>query len=194
MNKSLNDFNRSIDDYTKNIAEEERRLAADTQVKRDELNRKLEVARDAVTKTDQANKDFLEAKRQKQAEQENIKQRGLAAEAKKNNAQERVVAAQSMISQGKEKRQNELAPYGRDIKAILGQITKMTWHGEPPIGPLGMYVQLKDMAWADLMRIQLGGLMSAFAVTDARDRPQLKRLFDQTKKCVNLVFFSPSIT
>jgi hypothetical protein len=41
------------------------------------------------------------------------------------------------------------------------------------------------MAWADLMRIQLGGLMSAFAVTDARDRPQLKRLLEQTKKCVS---------
>jgi len=32
------------------------------------------------------------------------------------------------------------------------------------------------------MRIQLGGLMSAFAVTDARDRPQLKKLLDHTKK------------
>jgi hypothetical protein len=67
----------------------------------------------------------------------------------------------------------------------------MKWHGDVPVGPLGMHVKLKEMAWADLMRIQLGGLMSAFAVTDARDRPQLKRLLDQTKKCVGLpLYFS----
>jgi chromosome segregation ATPase len=188
MNTSLTGLNRSIDEFTRLIAEEEHRLAADTQVKRDELNRKLEMAKDAVAKADQANKDFLEAKRQKLAAQEDIKQRGQAAEARKHSAQERIAAAQSMISQCKEKGQNALAPYGRDIKTVLAEITKMRWHGEPPIGPLGMYVKLKDTAWADLMRIQLGSLMSAFAVTDARDRPQLKKLLDHTKKCVSLRF------
>ncbi|KAG1822914.1 P-loop containing nucleoside triphosphate hydrolase protein [Suillus subaureus] len=178
MNTSLNSLNDAI----------ETRLAADTQVKRDELNRRLEFARTDVTNADRAHKDFLEAKRQKLAEQDGIKHRGLAAEAKKNSAQERVVAAQSMISQCKEKGQNALAPYGRDIKGVLDQIAKMRWHGDVPVGPLGMHVKLKDMAWADLMRIQLGGLMSAFAVTDARDRPQLKRLLDQTKNShVNII-------
>ncbi|KAG1906517.1 uncharacterized protein F5891DRAFT_941410 [Suillus fuscotomentosus] len=181
MNTSLNSLNDAINNYTKNIAEEEHRLAADTQVKRDELNRKLESARTDVTNADQAHKGFLEAKRQKLAEQDSIKHKGLAAEAKKNSAQERVVTAQSMISQCKEKGQNALAPYGRDIKGVLDQIAKMRWHGDVPVGPLGIHVKLKDVAWADLMRIQLGGLMSAFAVTDARDRPQLKRLLDQTK-------------
>ncbi|KAG2065304.1 P-loop containing nucleoside triphosphate hydrolase protein [Suillus decipiens] len=188
MNTSLNSLNDAIKNYTRNIAEEERRLAADTQVKRDELNRKLESARTDVTKADQAHKDFLEAKRQKLTEQEGIKKRGVAAESKKNSAQERVVAAQSMISQCKEKGQNALAPYGRDIKGVLDQIARMRWHGDVPVGPLGMHVKLKDMAWADLMRIQLGSLMSAFAVTDARDRPQLKRLLDQTKNFhVNII-------
>lgn len=188
MNTSLKSLNATIENYTRNIAEEERRLAADTQVKRDEFNRKLESARTDVTNADQAHKNFIEAKRQKLTEQEGIKHRGLAAEANKNNAQERVVAAQSMISQCKEKGQNALAPYGRDIKGVLDQIAKMRWHGEVPVGPLGMHVKLKDMAWADLMRIQLGGLMSAFAVTDARDRPQLKRLFDQTKNShINII-------
>jgi chromosome segregation ATPase len=188
MNISLTGLNSSIAGFQKRIKEEEDRLAVDTQVKREELNRKLEVARDAVAKADQANKDLLEAKRQKIAEQESVKQRGLAAEARKNGAQERIAAAQSMITQCKEKGQNALAPYGRDIKAVLGQIAQMRWHGEPPIGPLGMCVKLKDAVWADLMRIQLGSLMSAFAVTDARDRPQLKKLLDHYKKCVGLLF------
>jgi chromosome segregation ATPase len=188
MNISLTALNSSIAGFQKRIKEEEDRLAVDTQVKREELNRKLEVARDAVAKADQANKDLLEAKRQKIAEQESVKQRGLAAEARKNGAQERIAAAQSMITQCKEKGQNALAPYGRDIKAVLGQIAQMRWHGESPIGPLGMCVKLKDAVWADLMRIQLGSLMSAFAVTDARDRPQLKKLLDHYKKCAGLLF------
>ncbi|KAG1762131.1 P-loop containing nucleoside triphosphate hydrolase protein [Suillus occidentalis] len=165
MNISLNSLNDAIGNYTINIAEEERRLAADTQVKRDELNRKLESARADVTSADQAHKDFLEAKRQQMAEQDDIKRRGLAAEAKKNSAQERVVAAQRL---------NALARYGQDIKGVLAQIAKMKWHRDVPVGLLGIHVKLKEMAWADLMRIQLGGLMSAFAVIDARDRPQLK--------------------
>lgn len=188
MNTSLTALKRSIDDFTRHIREEENRLAADTQVKRDELNRKLEAARSAIARTEQANKDLLETKRQKLAEQENIKQKGQTAEAKKHSAQERIDAAQSMISQCKEKGQNALAPYGRDIKSVLDQIVKMRWYGEPPTGPLGLYVKLKDTAWADLMRIQLGGLMSAFAVTDARDRPQLKKLLDHTNKWVSLLF------
>ncbi|KAG1810673.1 uncharacterized protein BJ212DRAFT_1378104, partial [Suillus subaureus] len=52
----------------------------------------------------------------------------------------------------------------------------MKWYGDVHVDPLGMHLKLKDMTWANLMRIQLGDLMSAFAVTDARDRPQLKKL------------------
>ncbi|KAG1897410.1 uncharacterized protein F5891DRAFT_1191845 [Suillus fuscotomentosus] len=79
MNTSLNSLSDAIKNYTRNIAEEEHRLAADTQVKRDELNRKLESARTDVTNADQAHKDFLEAKRQKLADQDSIKRLFLSA-------------------------------------------------------------------------------------------------------------------
>jgi hypothetical protein len=88
-----------------------------------------------------------------------------------------------MIQKAKEHEQNNFAPYGKDIKRVLTQIERMKWHGQKPVGPLGVYVKVKDpQKWAPLLRSQLGGYMTAFACTDARDRPQLKRLLHDSGK------------
>jgi chromosome segregation ATPase len=187
MNSSLTALNRSIKDYDAQIAEETRRLEAHTQAKRDEINRRLEAAKEAVTVADSRNKEVIEKKRNKVNEQAEIKGKGQAAENQKNQLQERITECQTMITRCKEQEKNSLATYGHDIKGILQSISKMRWHGETPIGPLGMYVKLKDRNWAPLLRAQLGSLMTSFACTDARDRQQLKRLFDQSKKCVLLL-------
>ncbi|KAH7885236.1 hypothetical protein F5I97DRAFT_1354047 [Phlebopus sp. FC_14] len=181
MNTSLTALNKSIKDYDAQIAEETRRLEADTQARRDEINSRLEVAKDAVTKADRANKEVIEQKRQKLAEQSAVKEKGQATEAQHKQLQERITECTTMIARCKEQQKNSLAPYGRDMNALLQHIGKMRWYGETPIGPLGVHVKLKDQRWAPLLRAQLGSLMSAFACTDARDRPQLKRLLDQSK-------------
>ena len=102
-----------------------------------------------------------------------------------------------------EQQNNSLAPYGRNLKNVVDHIERTRWHGHKPLGPLGVYVKLKDRVWADLLRIVLGSHMSSFAVTDNRDVPVLKKLLRESGKCVDRVLFfllvlmtipSPNIT
>lgn len=182
MNSSLTALNKSIKDYEEKIAEEARRLEAHTQAKRDEINRRLDAAKEAVAEADRQHKDVIDQKRNKLLERDDLKSKGLAAEGKRQQLQERITECQTMINKCKEQEKNSLAPYGVDIKGVLHSISKAHWHGDTPIGPLGLYVKLKDQKWAQLLRAQLGNLMMSFACTDARDRPQLKKILDQSKK------------
>jgi hypothetical protein len=88
-----------------------------------------------------------------------------------------------------EQQNNSLAPYGRNLKNVVDRIERMRWHGQRPLGPLGVYVKLKDRVWADLLRNVLGGQMSSFAVTDNRDLPALKKLLSESGKCVDCALF-----
>lgn len=182
MNSSLTALNKSIKDYEEKIVEEAQRLEAHTQVKRDEINRRIDAAKEAVAEADRRQKDVIDQKRNKLAERDEVKSKGQAAENKRNQLQERITDCQTMISKCKEQEKNSLAPYGHDIKGVLQSINKMRWHGDTPVGPLGLYVKLEDQKWASLLRGQLGNLMTSFACTDVRDRPQLKKILDQSKK------------
>lgn len=186
MNKDLASTNKSIKDFDKQITEETRRLEVHTQARRDEINSRLLVAKEAVTEADRQNKDVIEQKRNKLNTRDEVKSTGLAAEGKKNKLQERITDCQTMINKCKEQEQNSLAPYGVDIKGVLQTISRTRWHGDTPVGPLGLCVKLRDQQWAQLLRAQLGGLMTSFACTDARDRLQLKKILDQSKKYIRL--------
>ncbi|KAH7914282.1 hypothetical protein BJ138DRAFT_1000538 [Hygrophoropsis aurantiaca] len=180
MNTSLLSLNRTIDNYNQQIEVETRKMESDTQAKREETNRRLEALKEAVRKAEETQANILQQKREKVNQQDEIKKQGEAAEKTRNELQARISECQTMITRCKEQEKNILAPYGRDIKGVREQISKMNWHGEVPMGPLGAFVKLKDSFWAPLLRTQLGGMMTAFACTDARDRQQLKALFHRT--------------
>jgi chromosome segregation ATPase len=190
MDVSLKATNNQISDYNKRIAEEARRMEADSQAKREETNRKLEEARACVAQADSNLKSIQNERRAKSDELDDIKKKGNEAEAAKSAAERRIQEMGDMIKQCKQQQQNEFAPYGRGIKELVGQIEKMKWFGEKPLGPLGRYVKVREPEkWAALLRSQLGQYLTAFAITDARDRPQLKRMLDQSQKLFR--FFSP---
>ncbi|KAG9315735.1 P-loop containing nucleoside triphosphate hydrolase protein [Chiua virens] len=181
MNTSLTGVNNAIKEYDAKIAEETRRLEADTQVKRDEINRRLNAAKESVAEADRRLKDVIERKRQELNKRDEIKSKGQAAEEKRKQLQERVSECQTMMNKCKEQEKNSLAPYGNDIKGVLQSISRAHWHGATPIGPLGLFVKLKDQKWGQLLRAQLGLFMTSFACTDARDRSQLKKILDQSR-------------
>ncbi|KAI6147159.1 P-loop containing nucleoside triphosphate hydrolase protein [Pisolithus tinctorius] len=181
MSASLTGLNKAIQEYDIKIVEETRRMETHTLARREELNRRLEEAKQAVAAAEQAHGKVCDEKRAKLTATDDCKQKGMAAQNQMKQAQERIQECNTMINRCKDRQDNVLAPYGKDMKNILEQIKQMRWHGDTPIGPLGLHVRLKDQTWAPLLRSQLGTLMSAFACTDPRDRPQLKRLFDQTR-------------
>jgi structural maintenance of chromosomes protein 6 len=183
MDTSLKTTNNQIKGYEARIAEETRRLEVNTQAKREETNRKLQAAKDKVTDAEAHLKEIEENLRQKTEEKDATGKEGTEAEQAMKIAQDHFSNCNTMIQKAKEQEQNNLAPYGKDIKRVLAQIKQMKWHGQAPVGPLGVYVKVKEpQKWAPLLRSQLGGLMTAFACTDARDRPQLKRLLHESGK------------
>ncbi|KII86908.1 hypothetical protein PLICRDRAFT_164325 [Plicaturopsis crispa FD-325 SS-3] len=180
MNQSLKGCNQQIDDYKERIAEESRRMEKHTQGKRDEMNRKLAAARDHVLVAEAEHHNILQQKREKIAELEAAKAQGQPAEMQKQEAQQRITACDGQIARCHEQERNNLAPFGKGIRNVIAQIAQMRWQGEVPVGPLGMHVKMRDQSWADLMRVQIGGLMSAFAITDTRDKQQLKNLLNSS--------------
>lgn len=183
MDTSLKSTNNQIKGYEERIAQETRRLEVNTQAKREETNLKLQTAKDKVTAAEVHLKELENRLREKTAEKDATGKDGMEAEQAMKAAQNRVDNCNAMIQKAKEQEQNNLAPYGKDIKRVLAQIERMQWQGQMPVGPLGVYVKVKEpQKWAPLLRSQLGGYMTAFACTDARDRPQLKRLLHESGK------------
>jgi len=117
------------------------------------------------------------------AEKDEIGSKGQDAEKAQTAAKTRIQELNDMMKQCGQQQQNTWTPYGRDIQKVLDQIQHMKWYGEKPLGPLGHYVKVKDpQSWAELLRSQLSHLLTAFAVTDTRDRPQLKGLLNKYQK------------
>jgi len=154
-----------------------------TQARREETIRKLQQARTEVDEVDARVKEIVAKEEAKRAENEGIKRDGDQVDSTRKNAERRIMQINDMIKQCQQQQHNALNPYGNNMKELMDQIDRMKWHGEKPLGPLGRFVQVKEPElWADLLRSQLAHLLTAFALTDTRDRPQLKRMLDQSRK------------
>lgn len=77
---------------------------------------------------------------------------------------------------------NRLNAFGKNLENVLRRIKECRWHGHVPIGPLGSFVKLQDQQWAQVMRIQLGALARAFAITNHQDKDQLKKILSESNK------------
>ncbi|KAF8527504.1 P-loop containing nucleoside triphosphate hydrolase protein [Hysterangium stoloniferum] len=97
-----------------------------------------------------------------------------------NAARKDVEAAISNIEQCQRKDGDELRIYGQDLSTVLKHVKDETWMGEVPIGPFGLFVSVKDPKWTHVMRMQIGQLMTSWAVTDNRDRHKLKKILDHS--------------
>lgn len=183
MDDSLKRMNMTIQGYETKIAEETRRLEVNTQGKREETQRKLQQATDRVAEATTRLK-ALEVEISTSGEQ----LRTVAADSR--TAEEELAAVkveiqnhEQMIKQCKQQQENIYQPYGNQIKRVLDHIGRLKWHGAPPVGPFGLHVKVRDpQKWATLMRTQIGGAMSSFAITDSRDFPQLKKLLQESGK------------
>ena len=83
-----------------------------------------------------------------------------------------------------QREKNKLAPFGRNMEQVLAEIGRARWYGQTPVGPLGRFVRVREAKWAPVMRVRLGNLMSAFAITDSRDRKNLDQILRKHGKCV----------
>ena len=177
-------LNAQIAEYEAKIAAEQQRDEASLQVKRMAAQAKL----DETLKEQKATEDQIAvvAEERQRAERELGDTRKQHEEVRTQIEVERknILSTNTQLDLIAARERNKLAPYGHDMERVLADIQRAQWHGRPPVGPLGKYVRVKDQMWAPVMRVRLGGLMTAFAITDARDRKTLDQILKRHGKSV----------
>jgi chromosome segregation ATPase len=170
---------------------EKARTAEFSQSKQDELTQRLQ---QATLDIQEAERDLKQAEAlvlEKKNEVSAVRAQGDETDREVQTAKNSVMGLREQIQRCVEQQNNALAPYGKDLKNVLERIGQMQWHGKKPLGPLGVYVKVKDRTWANLLRNVLGSHMSSFAVTDSRDLLVLKKLLKESGKCVDFLFLPP---
>jgi len=74
-----------------------------------------------------------------------------------------------------QRRTDPMAAFGDRIDMVLTAIKRAKWR-EPPLGPLGRYVQLKDHNYIRIVHSLLGATLCSFAVRYPEDKDQLMRI------------------
>lgn len=183
MDTSLRNVNLQIDEFDKRILEEARRMEIHTQAKREETQRKLEDAKEAVTGPERQLHDLIMERKQLSVEADRLRAEGESKEREKGGIEREITGCDNMIDSARRAETDALVPYGRNIKQLVDRMRSMRWHGDPPLGPLGQYVKAKDpKKWGEILRTTLGQYLLAFALTDARDRAQLKKMLVDSGK------------
>ncbi|KAG6831338.1 hypothetical protein H0H92_011253 [Tricholoma furcatifolium] len=183
MDRSMKAIDQQVKEFDRKIEEETRRMAANTQAKHDETQRKIEEARMRVETSQTTFQGLTRDLQDQETRTNNLKAEGEKFERENVNAlRVKIQDCEGMIQRAKDAEKNRYHPYGTNIKGVLDAIKNERWSGEPPVGPLGLFVTVKDRAkWGELLSTQLGAYLTAFAVTNNADRTKLKALLDKTK-------------
>ena len=175
--------NATIAGLEKQIADEHARAETRSRGKRDKTTAQLQ----------EANAELADKEaKQKHATSEKLRLFGEAEASEKEirrlqedqaQMRQRIVECDEQIRRCGEMENSKVAQFGNHMDAVLQAIRSARWHGQPPVGPFGLYVKVKDSEkWGQVLRIVIGGLMSSFALTDPRDRPTLAAILHKTNK------------
>lgn len=164
------------------IEAEAKRMASHTMERRDRARAKVEETKKAIENAEARLKSFEDQAREKEEAVTDTQREVGRFQTSLNQAKIRVQECEGQIKVAKDSEKNALAPYGSGIDAVIREVQNMTWHGQKPLGPLGRFVKLKDPRWVHVLRVNLSGAMVSWAITDAKDRPQLKSLLERYGK------------
>ncbi|KAJ8518571.1 hypothetical protein ONZ45_g4365 [Pleurotus djamor] len=196
MNSTLKGLNRQIEEYDTRIEEETQKLAADTQSKRDEVQRRLDAAKAAVLAAETNLKAIRDDRTTLQAEADVLQEEGSRLDRDIRNMQTNIQAQEAMVNNFAAQKRDQFAAFGKNMDALLTNIKKSRWHGDVPLGPLGVGVKVReDCKWAtDVLRGQLGNILTAFAITNAKDMGPLKAMLQQFgNPSINVIIFEKDL-
>ncbi|KAI0700048.1 P-loop containing nucleoside triphosphate hydrolase protein [Cerioporus squamosus] len=177
INESLGGVNGTIAGLEKQIHDEQERIESHSREKREKANAKLQEANTQLAEKEAKLKSVGEERQHAQGEAESAGGEIRRLEAERNNLKERVMECEQQIQRCSEMERSKFAQFGSNMDRVMHEIRNRQWYGQPPVGPFGMYVKIKDPErWGNLLRIVIGNNMSSFAITDARDRPALSKI------------------
>ncbi|GBE83226.1 Structural maintenance of chromosomes protein [Sparassis crispa] len=177
MLRGLKRVNDAIANLDARIQEEVKKDEDASKERRDDLNRRLEEAKVSCDQAERQLQDLKDERQQRGPETEKIKQDIQKLNQEREQLKRSIVECQEQVRMCVERERNKVARFGTNMDRVMADIQRTRWHGNKPVGPFGLFVGVKDPAqWAPIIRVQLGALMSGFAVTDARDRKTLEKL------------------
>lgn len=180
LQDQLNDLRARMDDHDKTVADLNRKIEA----------KKREMGDGGLTaqqRADETRLIELEAQRNKLQPQVGLKEQAIRdKEAQVAQLDDKIEEANGRcIESNKEARdlesglermqrqtENRLSVFGNNIEVVMRAIDRAKWHVRP-VGPLGMFVELQDMNYRDVLHSYLGAQLCTWAVQDQRDRAQL---------------------
>jgi chromosome segregation ATPase len=178
MNDEMTRWKMIIDGCEESITRETAKLAAKEAGRQQELEGRLQAAYTALKGAEEEMRAIQERQAEHRKETDQIKVEGQRAADEVNTMRQQLDGLRSTIDRAQRSHTHPLAAYGEGMGQALDNIKSARWHGDVPLGPFGLHVKIRDQRWANVVRNRLGQSMFSFLVTDARDRVQLKRIFD----------------
>ncbi|PFH51262.1 hypothetical protein AMATHDRAFT_59575 [Amanita thiersii Skay4041] len=181
MDDNSSTYRTQIEDFGNRIAVETARMEESNQAKREERQRQIEAARQAVTDAEARMNGHINQIQELGRANSALRSSGEGEDKRKNELKDQIARTEHLLSECKQQDNNKYVSYGRNIKEVVERIKLMKWYGEMPIGPLGVNVRAKDPSkWGVLLRNMLAQHLTAYSVSDARDRIALKKLLNET--------------
>ncbi|KAJ7757255.1 P-loop containing nucleoside triphosphate hydrolase protein [Mycena maculata] len=194
IDEQLKRMKKEIEAYTATIGKETKRLEKASESKRGETQQKLEGARADVKATEDALSAINTQISSAEDELKHLREDGATAENAQQKLDERIRKCNINIQSCLSADTDHYGAYSNNIQGVMERINQTTWHGEKPLGPLGIHVKVWDNKWVELLRFMLLGLLCSFAVTDARDIRVLKKILAGTNNPKTSVhFFKPDL-
>lgn len=182
MTIELDTANGSIESFRKRISTETMKLQEDKKAEQEERERKLDDAKRDKDENEARLKEVNDRIRQLTSDLTPLKVRLGNAETLAKNSDAEMRQCGEVLRQLSQQAMGRADIYGSNMAQVRQVINAAKWKGDTPVGPLGLFVSLRDRKWAELMRTTLGNLMTSFAVTDARDRAHLKDILSRSGK------------
>ena len=109
----------------------------------------------------------------------------LDLKAHKTRASGKTVQIQSELERLKSSGKNKLAAYGPDICNVVNEINKNARRFKAkPIGPLGMFVKIRENTPEDIIRAldhEMAPILSVFLVSCSQDQKELFNIFQRLR-------------
>ncbi|PIL22905.1 hypothetical protein GSI_15601 [Ganoderma sinense ZZ0214-1] len=181
INDSLAGVNATITGLENQIADEHARAETRSRGKRDKTAAQLQEANAELADKEAKQKHATSEKLRLFGEAEASEKEARRLRDDQGQLRQRIIECDEQMRRCDEMQNSKVAQFGNNMDAALQHIRAARWHGQPPVGPFGLYVKVKDSEkWGQVLRIVIGGLMSSFALTDPRDRPTLAAILQKT--------------
>ncbi|KAI0632483.1 hypothetical protein C8Q77DRAFT_927990 [Trametes polyzona] len=188
MMESKTSVDSAIAELETKIRDEQTRLETRSKEKRDRAMQKLDEINAVLAHKEQRHKEIAAERQKLIAEADSARAEGEQLQRDQQDLRNRLVECEQRIQRCSEMERSKLAQFGNGMDAILHEINNTRWHGQPPVGPFGLYVKVKDPErWARLLRIIIGNAMGSFAITDARDHPTLHAILHKHKNNAQII-------